>query len=458
MVNNTTIMAREITKLIQELMGADEVPANIYNPELAKLRSIIAKDRVEDILNRGIEKAATAFCIDELVENNGEKIAPFLSDTELHDLLAVYNQSPQDYPGILPVYFQQYITDPEKAVPLDTDLLTHEFDLATMLESREYKQILQRQNESFVMIRFKALGSFNRPDTKMPITVTSDEQQEFAVHRSMLSILYHKQEILNLVRNILDKKSDMGPLPILQTARNLAIHRCNTSPYEIAIRNKILKRAWLRNQKARTYLEVGVQVRRAQLHKRKELLRSRVKLVKQYGQRLKNMEVTHGKKLEKIMGVAFSDMESLDLDSVEYTEKLQSLCEQLPEIYEKFLARHLIREKNRTARSHKHESVVANFIDVYDTEIEYVHGKLKEIKTRYWNENEELRDVQNKCESMLPQYTYEVEEAQYIERIMFEAKCREFIARRSVKKIQRWWRGILQRKKAKKKAKKGKKK
>lgn len=54
------------------------------------------------------------FCIDELMANDGEAIAPYLSDTELHDVMAVYNQSPHDYPGILPVYFQQFITDPEK--------------------------------------------------------------------------------------------------------------------------------------------------------------------------------------------------------------------------------------------------------------------------------------------------------------------------------------------------------
>lgn len=75
---------------------------------------------------------------------------------------------------------------------------------------------------------------------------------------------------------------------------------------------------------------------------------------------------------------------------------------------------------------------------------------------RYFAEKEEFRVLKLKYDEILPQYKYEVEEAQYIERIMFEAKCREFIARRSVKKIQRWWRGIMQKKKAKKKSKKGK--
>lgn len=53
-------MAREITKLIQELMNSHKVPQNDDNPELAKLRSLIARDRVEDILNRAIEKAGIA--------------------------------------------------------------------------------------------------------------------------------------------------------------------------------------------------------------------------------------------------------------------------------------------------------------------------------------------------------------------------------------------------------------
>lgn len=85
--------------------------------------------------------------------------------------------------------------------------------------------------------------------------MTSDEQQEFAVHRSMLSILYHKQGILDLVRNLLQAKSDVLPLTLLQRTQNIAVQKCNSTPYEIAIRNKILKRTWIRNQKARNYLE-----------------------------------------------------------------------------------------------------------------------------------------------------------------------------------------------------------
>lgn len=53
-------MAREITKLIQELMNSHKVQENDENPELAKLRSLITRDRVEDILNRAIEKAGIA--------------------------------------------------------------------------------------------------------------------------------------------------------------------------------------------------------------------------------------------------------------------------------------------------------------------------------------------------------------------------------------------------------------
>lgn len=75
-------------------------------------------------------------------------------------------------------------------------------------------------------------------------------------------------------------------------------------------------------------------------------------------------------------------MESMDLDSEEYMEKLQRLCEAMPDIHEKFLTRHLIREKNRIAKTHKNEHVVANFIEVYDQEIELVHNKLTEIKER----------------------------------------------------------------------------
>ncbi|XP_044272679.1 dynein regulatory complex protein 10-like [Tribolium madens] len=384
----------------------------------------LQRERINKIFDETIQKLRLLAHLPTVVENDGEILHKFLSETEA-DFVTLVCQEQQPF-------------------------------------SREMVQ-----NRSDLTLICNMLERINMHDPKKGTTYTSKKSRMFSglehfdTHVAYaLDIVFKSKPLVEYMKSLEDKSDSLMNTFIdsMVKLKKIVEERLSVSASEEIKRENDLKTAYRSSMMLSDLiqeLEELLEKQRQELgreHDRKE------EILRELAEKIETLKEKSRKDINRVVYDTEIVMMKDYNKSVELQAELSEDAKGATEQYNSLLEDHLHQEKLLRAKRLKVETQLASWVAKYDNDIGEKQAEYDELDEIYQKEKSELDELQEKFEDQAEEYHILMREKEEEEQRIYEEKAWIFLQNRSARRIQRAWRAYRARKLARKKGRKSKKK